>query len=279
MRKATIRRGVGVRSGAMIEGLEGRTMLSISPAAAVLPATFGKVTPATIQPFKTGTQPVTLHNTGKTLLSETVTIGLTPSLDGKTAAGAYTSPTFSEPVNIKPHGSVTVRVPFTPPSTGLSSGKYRNLIDVTFVNGPVASETGVSPGTFTYKAPPGPTVTPSLIGEYTGKINVTATTGGGGSLTHILGVIWDITSQTLSNVTGTITIGLPPAESGTFTGFETTTGTFNFTFASADGKMTFTWSSGKVLKNGAELTAKSVGTLSPANLFPHMNGTLKLFKS
>jgi len=279
MRKDMVRREAGMRSGAMIEGLEGRTMLSISPAVAtVLPATFGKVTPATIQPFKSGVQQVTLHNSGTTVLSETVTVALIPSLDGKTAAGAYSSRAFTEAVNIKPHGSAALRVPFTPPTTGLSSGKYRNLIDVTFVNGPVASENGVSTGTFTYKAPPGPTVTPSLIGRYTGKINVSGDGGNGGTITHILGVIWDISSQTLTDVTGTVSIGLD-SESGTFTGFETTTGTFNFSFASADGKITFTWSNGKVIGNGAQLTAKSVGTLSKDNLFPHMNGTLKIFKS
>jgi hypothetical protein len=278
MDKATTSHGAGVRSGAMIEGLENRTMMSISPAATTLPATFGKVTPATIQPFKSGVQPVTLHNPGASSLSETVTVTLKPSLDGTTSAGSYSNAPFTQAVTLKPHGSQTVKVPFTPPTSGLSSGKYRNLINVVFVNGPVSNENGVSSGTFTYKAPPGPTVSPSLVGKYTGKINVSATTGGGGTLTHILGVIWDISSQTLTDLTGTVTVG-DVTESGTFTGFETTTGTFNFSFASVDGKITFTWSNGKVIRGGAELTAKSVGTLSPDNLFPHMNGTLKLFKS
>ena len=279
MRKDMVRREAGVRSGAMIEGLEGRRMLSISPAAAVLPATFGKVTPATILPFKNGTQPVTLHNIGSTTTSETVTITVTPSLSGTTPAGTYVSNPFTKTVTLKPHGSVIVKVPFTPPTTGLSSGKYHNLVDVVFANGlPIAGENGVSTGTFTYKAPPGPTVTPSLIGRYTGKINVSGDGGNGGTITHILGVIWDISSQTLTNAVGTVTVG-DVTESGTFTGFETTTGTFNYSFASADGQITFTWSNGKVINNGASLTAKSVGTLSAANLFPHMNGTLKLIRT
>ena len=278
MGKTTAGRAGGVRSGAMIEGLEGRTLMSASLAY----ATFGKVTPASILAPKPGAETVTLRNPSTTPLTETVTITLSPSLDGVNAAGSYTSLPVTKTVTIKPHGAVPVKVPFTAPTTGLAAGKYHTLVNVAFVGGPVLNVSGVAPGTYTLKLPPGPTTTPSLIGTYKGLVSGSATTGGGGSLTHQLGFIWEITGQTLSSLTGRFTVG---DQSTTFdtvaTGTEDTTGAINYTvnFTSSTNPsyiIQFTVK-GKVLSGGAKITGTSKGNLSQ-NLFPHMTGAFKLTK-
>jgi hypothetical protein len=283
MGKATIRRGAGVRSGTMVEGLEGRTLMSASLAPFVDTSTviFGKVTPATILAPKAGSETITLKNPGTTPLTETATITLTPSLDGVNPAPVgYTSSPLTKTVTIRPHGSVPVKVSFNPPSTGLAAGKIHTLVNVAIVNGLVANVSGPAPGTYTLKLPPGPTITPSLIGTYSGLVAGSATTGGGGTLTHELGFKWVITSQTLNSLTGQFVVGTQATTFDTvMTGTEDTTGAVNYTLnftSTTDPSYIIQFTiKGKILGNGARITGTSKGNLTE-NLFPHMTGAFKL---
>jgi hypothetical protein len=250
----------------MIETLEDRQLLSAAP------VQLKPVTPAKILAGNTGSDVVTIRNLTAASETEAVTITLAPSLNGTTAAGAYSSPSVTETLTLKAHGSASVKVPFIPPTT-LVAGKYHTLATVDFGGNTI---TATAPGTYTLTLPPGPTTTPSLIGHYSGLITATSSSGGGifggGShTTHEATFIWQTTAQTESSLTGLFAVGSGQT-TGTMTGSETTTGTFSYALASANINYTI---AGKVLDGGSELTGAFKGTLVN-NIFARLNGHFKL---
>jgi hypothetical protein len=249
------------RPTALIEGLESRQFLSASP------IHLSPITPHKILAPNTGYETVTIHNLTAEPVTEPVTITLTPSLDGVTAAGAYTSDPYSNTITLKKHGSEAIKVAFTPPIT-LVEGKYHTLVSVD-LNGTTIDAT--APGTYTLTIPPAPTETPSLIGRYTGLTHGSTQLGSGGIITHEYGFIWTITGQTINSLTGTFTIG-DQTISGTMTGEETTTGTFTWTLASSLANYTVT---GTVNSEGTQLKGIIHGTLVD-NLFNRVDGHFTL---
>src|SRR6185312_14304661 len=183
----------------MIESLESRRLLSAS----ALPFSLAAASPKKILAGATGNEQVTIKNLSTTAATETVTITLAPSLDGTTAAGAYSSPAVTQSVTLKPHGTAKIKVPFIPPTT-LVAGKYHTLATVQ-----IDSDTfnATAPGTYTLTLPPGPSITPSLIGHYSGLITATSSSGGGifGGGSHTVKqatFIWFTTAQDLNGLTG-----------------------------------------------------------------------------
>jgi len=245
----------------MIEALESRRLLSgslihLSP-----------VTPGKILAPNTGDVKVTIKNATAAAETEAVTITLAPSLNGTTASGAYSSAPVAETLTIKAHGSTTVEVPFTPPIT-LAQGKYHTLATVN-LGGTVYTAT--APGTYTLTVPPVATTTPSLIGDYTGQARGAEGAGNGGTVTHAFGFIWQTTSQTLTGLTGTFTIG-DVSFTGTMTGGEYATGAVDYTLASPEINYTV---KGTVSADGSTITGKITGLLVN-NLFKHVFGHFQL---
>lgn len=254
------RRSVSTRSSAAtIEPLESRRLLSGSP------VHLSPVTPGKILAPNTGTEKVTIQNQSKVAVTEAVTITLAPSLNG--TIGAYSSPSFSSTLTIKAHGSVTVKVPFTPPVT-LAQGKYRTIATVD-LGGTIITAT--APGTYTLTIPPIATTTPSLLGHYAGLARGSQSSGGGGTVTHEFGFIWQDTSQDLTSLTGTFTIGIQ-SFTGTMTGSEFNTGAVNFTLASPQINYTI---KGTVSADGSTIKGTIKGTLVN-NLFKKVFGHFSL---
>lgn len=243
----------------MIEVLEGRRLLSGSP------VHLSPVTPGKILAPNTGFEKVTISNPTAAAVTEAVTITLAPSLNG--VIGAYSSPSFSGTITIKPHGSVTEKVAFTPPIT-LAQGKYRTVATVD-LGGTIITAT--APGTYALTIPPIATTTPSLLGHYAGLTRGSVGTGSGGAVTHEFGLIWQNTSQDLTGLTGTFTIGIQ-SFTGTMTGSEFNTGAVNFTLTSPDINYTI---KGTVSADGSTIKGTITGTLVN-NLFKKVFGHFTL---
>jgi len=256
---------------AMIESLEGRQLLSSS-----LPVQFKPVAPGKILAGKTGTETVIISNATTETETEDVTVTLAPSLDGTTVAGTFDSQGASQSVTLKPHGKATIKVPFVPSTTN-AAGKYHTLVTVVLGGN---TYNGTAPGTYTLTVPPGPTITPSLIGHYSGLITATSTSGGnifgGGGSTHIKQAtfIWFTNAQDLTSLSGTFAVGSQQENGVTMTGGETTTGTFTYTLTSDLINYTIT---GKLTPDGNTLKGKFVGTLVN-NIFTKMNGNFKIVR-
>jgi hypothetical protein len=250
-----------VRAPSIVESLEDRRMLSAAP------FQLKPVAPTKILAGNTGTESVVIHNLTTAAVTEEVDITLAPSLNGSTAAGAYSTPGISETITLKAHGSATIKVPFVPPTT-LTSGKYHTLATVTL--GDAAPTTLVAPGTYTLTVPPAVTTTPSLVGIYKGLIKQTIG-GGGKSYVHEAGFIWNNTAQTPGSLTGTYTVGTA-TDTGTMTGSENTTGAVTFTFTASD--MTYTVV-GKVSADGSSIIGTIKGTFVN-NLWARLNGKFTL---
>jgi len=260
--------------------LESRRFLSASPVSHVAPLASASpvqlkpAAPAKILAGKTGTESVTIRNLGSSAETEDVTITLAPSLDGTTAAGAYDagSGTVTQSITLKPHGSMTIKVPFIPPTT-LAAGKYHTLATVQLSGQTI---TATAPGTYTLTLPPGPTITPSLIGRYNGLITATSSSGGGifGGGSHTVKqatFIWLTTAQDLTSLTGQFAVGSGQTV-GSMTGGETTTGTFSYTLVSDNINYVIT---GKVTPDGSTLKGTFKGTLVN-NIFAKLNGNFKI---
>jgi hypothetical protein len=245
----------------MMEGLENRCLLSASP------VLLKPVTPTKITAGNTGTEVVTIKNPTTASVTETVTITLAPSLNGKTAAGTYSSPSVTESLTIGVKGSATVSVPFVPPDT-LVSGKYHTLATVQ-----IDANTfhATAPGLYTLTVPPVPTTTPALIGHYAGLARASGGISNGGHITKDFGVIWETTAQTDTTLSGTFVIGIQQV-TGTMTGSEFLNGTFSYALVSPDINYTVT---GKVLNNGAKLSGTIHGTFIN-NLFKKVNGSFTI---
>ena len=269
-RIASHRRGAirASRSGASVfEMLEDRRLLSASP------VQLKAVSPGKILAGNTGTEAVVVHNLTADPLTESVTVSLAPSLDGTTAAGAYSTPAVTETLTLAKHGSATVKVPFIPPTT-LAAGKYHTLATVVLGTDTI---TATAPGVYTLTLPPAPTITPTLVGHYTGLIKSTTSTSTGlfgtGTNTRVkvASFIWQTTSQTLTGLTGLFAVGSQQT-TGTMTGSELNTGAIDYTLASADINYTI---KGKVTANGQIITGTFKGTLVD-NIFSTLNGSFKL---
>lgn len=247
------------------EGLENRRLMSAAL------ATFSPVTPHKILAGSTtGVEVVTIHNPTTAPVTETVSITLTPSLDGVTAAGSYGQAPTTETLTINKHGSARVDVPFVAPIT-LTGGKYHTLVTVAF---PTTTVTGKAPGVFTLNIPPMATTTPSLLGSYQGLIKGSAQTGDNSSITHEATIFWDITAQTINSFTGTFSVG-DQTTTGTMTGTEYNTGSVSFTLTSADINYTLV---GTVSSNGLLISGLFKSVLVN-NIFPKLNGHVKLTRS
>ncbi len=268
------RHRIGHRHGlapgtARIEGLEGRRLLSAAPPVVQLKA----VTPGKILAGNTGYETVIVHNPTTAPVTESVTVTLAPSLDGATAAGAYAAATTTQTVTIAKHGAAKVKVPFVPPTT-LAAGKYHTLATVVAGADTVSA---VAPGTYTLTLPPAPTITPSLVGDYSGLIKSTTSTSTGflgtGTNTRVKEAtfIWQTTAQTLTGLTGLFAVGSGQTTT-TMTGSELTTGAITYTLTSADINYTI---KGKVTADGGVITGTFKGTLVN-NIFSTLNGTFKL---
>ncbi len=262
-------RGVA-RGSSMVEGLEDRRMMSASVVqlSAVKP---GKVLAGT-----TAYETVTVHNFTADAVTEDVAVTLVPSLDGSTAAGAYPTPTTTESVTIKKHGTARLKVPFVPQAT-MVAGKYHTLATVTVgadAAVAVAAVTAEAPGTYTLTLPPGPTTNPSLVGHYSGLIYSSTSTSTGlfgtGTNTRVKEAtfIWETTAQDLSTLTGLFAVGSGQT-TATMTGEELTTGVVTYTLTSDDINYTL---KGKVSADGRSSrgpsSRRSSTTSSPPSTAP-----------
>ena len=251
----------------MFESLEDRRLMSAAP------LTLARPTPAKILAGSTGYQTVTVRNLSATPVTETVAVHLAPSLDGTTPVGAYASPDVTQSVTLKPHASAKLKVAFVPPGT-LAAGAYHTLATVT-VDG--AATTLAAPGTYTLKLPPGPTVTPGLVGHYSGLIYSSETThsgtfnGGKNTRVKEASFIWQTTDQTLTALTGLFAVG-SGQETATMTGGEDTTGAVTYTLTTPTINYTL---KGKVTPDGSVIKGTFRGTLVN-NIFANLNGTFKL---
>ncbi len=256
----------------MIEALESRRLLSVSPVTHLAPSalaaaiTLKPATPAKILAGRTGFETVTIRNSSAASETQDISITLAPSLDGTTAAGSYSTPGVTETLTIKAHGSATVKVPFIPPAT-LAAGRYRTLA---YVQVGFSTTLATAPGAYTLVLPPGSTTTPSLIGHYAGLILATSSTGGAHG-THSAGFGWETTDQTDSTLTGLFAVGSGQA-AGVMTGAELTTGVIQFTFTSDD--ITYTIK-GKVTPDGSRISGTFKGVLLN-NIFKKLNGNFRL---
>ena len=178
-------------------------------------------------------------------------------------------------VTLKPHGKATIKVPFVPSTTNVA-GKYHTLVSVVLGGN---TYSGTAPGTYTLTVPPGPSITPSLIGHYSGLITATSRGSnifGGGGSTHVKQAtfIWFTNAQDLTSLSGIFAVGSQQENGVTMTGGETTTGTFTYTLTSDLINYTIT---GKVTPDGSTLKGKFVGTLVN-NIFAKLNGNFKIVR-
>ena len=274
----------------LVEGLENRQFLSASPAAYLAPLA-AKAPPPVVQlsgspkkilaGSKPSTELVTIHNYGTVAETINITITLTPSVDGVTSAGSYTTPSVSETLTINKHGAAKVKVPFVVPIT-LAAGKYRTLGSVDFGSGNVI--TAVAPGSYTLTLPPLPTTTPTLVGDWVGLITATSSqsTGffGTGTTTsiHQASFIWQATSQNLTSLTGLFAVGDQNAKINgvanglSMQGYELNNGVIHYTLTSDDINYTI---DGKLSKNNTVITGKFKGTLVN-NIFKSLGGSFRL---
>ena len=246
---------------AKIEGLEGRRLLSASP------VHLGAVTPAKISAGATGYETVTIRNATAAAVTESVTVSLTPSLDGTTAVGAVRVPGADRHCvdqearvgqgegAVRPGRAADQRQVLHPCHGGRRRHHLRRQ-----GAGPV--HTGRTARRHDDPEPGRP-----LLRHRHGS----AGTGNGGSVTHEFGFIWQTTAQTPDSLSGTFYVGNGNA-TGTMTGQESTDGSVTYTLTSADINYTL---KGKVTPDGSAITGTIHGTLVN-NLFKRIDGKFTL---